>query len=256
LARTVRHFVPDFNTWLDAVPEPRCCDRITYPGRFLRGYGVLLFAGKRGRRRPLDFKYREQGACVLDHLNRLAQTEQDSIPCHDPLADYLAQIKTAPVASGRAERMGRLIRSRTLDAACGQGRLVLGLDGTGYLVFRWRHWEPCLTRPGGERTLDCHQVLDAKVLGPAATVRSLGSAFLDNRELADGPGTAGEQKRKQDGALKAARRLLAAGPKDCPQWWLCLSLDALYAGGAGFALGKEFNVALVVVFKEGRIPTW
>jgi hypothetical protein len=36
---------------------------------------------------------------------------------------------------------------------------------------------------------------------------------------------------------------------------LCLSLDALYACGAGFQLGKDFNASFVIVFKEGSIPT-
>jgi hypothetical protein len=53
---------------------------------------VLLFAGKLGSRRQLDFKYREPGACVLDNLNRLAQTDQQSLPCNDTLDDYLAML--------------------------------------------------------------------------------------------------------------------------------------------------------------------
>src|ERR1700756_3963649 len=63
-ARTVRHFFPEFNAWLDAVPDPRCQERITYHRRFLLWYGILLFVGKLGSRRQLDFKYREEGTCV------------------------------------------------------------------------------------------------------------------------------------------------------------------------------------------------
>src|SRR5580704_8974237 len=88
-ARTVRHFFPDFNAWLDDVPDPRRADRITYSHRFLLWYGVLLFVGKLGSRRQLDFKYREKNTSVLDNLNRLAQTEQDTLPCNDTLDDYL-----------------------------------------------------------------------------------------------------------------------------------------------------------------------
>src|SRR5690349_19449908 len=64
LARTLRHFFPDFTTWLDQLPDPRCPQRIIYPRRFLGWYGVLLFVGKLGRRRQLDFKYREKGTAV------------------------------------------------------------------------------------------------------------------------------------------------------------------------------------------------
>jgi hypothetical protein len=254
-ARTVRHFFPDFNDWLDDVPDPRCPERITYPHRFLLWYGLLLFVGKLGSRRQLDFKYREQGTCVLDNLNRLAQTDQDTLPCHDTLDDYLALLPLAVVAEVRAGMMDRLIRMRALDSARVQGRLVLGMDGSGYLVFRWQHCEHCLTQQCGEHILYGHKVLEAKILGPAETVLSLGTEFIDNQHLADTPAHAGEQKRKQDCELKAARRLLEGVRQQFPQLRLCLSLDALYACGAGFQLGKDFQASLVIVFKEGSIPT-
>jgi hypothetical protein len=254
-ARTVRHFFPDLNAWLDKVPDPRCQERITYGSRFLLWYGLLLFVGKLGSRRQLDFKYREEGSSVLDNLTRLAQTDQDTIPCNDTLDDYLGRIGTGPVANVRAEMMDRLIRMRALDSARVQGRLVVGMDGSGYLVFRWQHCAHCLTRQCGDHTLYCHQVLEAKVLGPAETVLSLGTEFIDNRTVVASPALGSEQKRKQDCELKASRRLLEGVRKEFPQLHLCLSLDALYACGAGFQLGKDFNVSFVIVFKEGSIPT-
>lgn len=250
----MRHFFPDFNRWLDSVPDRRCPDRIKYQPRFLLWYGVLLFVGKLGSRRQLDFKYREAGSCVLANVNRLAQTQQKDAPHNDTLDDYLALVGAEPIATLRAQMMGRLIRMRVLDSARVQGRLVLGIDGTGYLVFRQRHCEHCLTRQAGEHTLYCHQALEAKVLGPAATALSLGTVFIDNQHHADLPANAGEQKRKQDCELKASRRLLAGVRKDFPRLRLCLSLDALYACGAGFQLGKDFDVSYVIVFKEGSLP--
>jgi hypothetical protein len=189
------------------------------------------------------------------NLNRLAGTDQDSIPCNDTLDDYLAMLGTAPIATVRAELLKRLIRMRVLDTGRVQGRLVLAVDGSGYLVFRWQHCEHCLSKKAGEHTLYCHQVLEAKLLGPADTVFSIGTEFIDNHDLEETPAKAGEQKRKQDCELKAARRLLGQVRKDHPHLWLCLSLDALYACGAGFALGKDFNASYVIVFKEGSIPT-
>jgi len=254
-ARTTRHYFPDLNTWLDAVPDPRRQERITYPHRFLLWYGLLLFVGKLGSRRQLDFKYREAGTSVLDNLNRLAGTDQDSMPCNDTLDDYLAKSGTAAVAGVRSCMLDRLIRMRALDDARVQGRRVLALDGSGYLVFRWQHCDHCLTRRCGEHILSGHQVLEAKLLGPAETVLSLGTEFIDNRALADSPADAGEQKRKQDGELQASRRLLEGVRKEFPQLRLCLSQDALYACGAGFQLGKDFKASFVIVFKEGSIPT-
>jgi hypothetical protein len=217
-------------------------------------YAILLFTGKLGSRRQLDFKYRECGACVLENLNRLARTDQQAIPCNDTLDDYLAKVGPAPLAALRARLMGRLIRMRVLDEARVQGRLVVGVDGTGYLTFRWRHCQHCLTRQCGEHTLYSHQALEAKILGPAETVLSLGTAFIDNRELAGLAATAGEQKRKQDCELKAARRLFQGIRKEFPQLRLCQSGDALYACGAGFQIAKDFHTSFVFVFKEGSLP--
>jgi hypothetical protein len=248
----VRHFFPDFNRWLDRAPDGRRQDRVEYHKRFLLWYGVLLFTGKLGSRRQLDFKYREEGASVLANVNRLAETDQKTVPHNDTLDDYLAGVGTGPIAALRASMMGRLIRSRVLDDARVQGRLVLAIDGTGYLVFRWKHCEHCLTRKCGENVLYCHQVLEAKVLGPAQTALSLGSEFIDNQDVLAG---GGEQKRKQDCELKASRRLLTKVRQDFPRLSLCLALDALYACGAGFQLGQDFGMSYVIVFKEGSIPT-
>jgi hypothetical protein len=237
------------------VPDARRRDRVTYPARLLLWYGVLLFAGRLGSRRQLDFEYREPGAEALGNLGRLAGTSQRALPHNDTLDDYLAGVGAAPVAAVRARMIGRLIRMRALDGARVQGRLVTAVDGSGYLTFRERHCEHCLTRACGERTLYSHQVLEAKILGPAETALSLGTEFVDNRTLAGTPPEAGEQKRKQDCELKACRRLLEGIRRDFPNTGLCLTLDALYACGTGFQMAKDFRCSLVCVFKEGSIPT-
>ena len=253
-ARTAGHFFPDLNAWLDAAPDARRPDRITYPARALLWYGVLLFAGRLGARRQLDFKYREEGCEALGNVNRLAGTACAALPHNDTLDDYLAGAGAGPVAGLRARMIGRLARMRVLDGARVQGRLVTAVDGSGYLTFRGRHCDHCLTRACGERTLYSHQVLEAKVLGPAETALSLGTEFIDNRQLADTPPGAGEQRRKQDCELKACRRLLEGVRRDFPMTPLCLTLDALYACGTGFQMAKDFRCSFVTVFKEGSLP--
>ena len=52
-------------------------------------------------------------------------------------------------------------------------------------------------------------MLEAKLLGPAGLVISLGTEFIDNRDLADMPAAADAEQRKQDCELKAWRRLAA-----------------------------------------------
>jgi hypothetical protein len=237
------------------VPDARRQDRVEYPKRLLAWYGILLFAGRLGSRRQLDFKYRGPGTEVLANLNRLAGTASVSLPHNDTLDDFLATAGAAAAAAEvRARMMGRLIRMRALDQARVQGRLVLAIDGTGYLVFRQQHCQHCLTRKCGEQVLHLHQALEAKILGPAQTALSLGTEFIDNRHLADTPQGAGEEKRKQDCELVACRRLLEGVRQQFPRLGLCLSGDALYACGAGWQMARDFNCSLVAVFKEGSLP--
>ena len=75
--RTVRHFWPELNQWLDALPDTRFEPMITYDVRFLCWWGILLFCLKLSSRRQLDFQLRDLELHVLENVNRLAGTEQD-----------------------------------------------------------------------------------------------------------------------------------------------------------------------------------
>ena len=122
------------------------------------------------------------GPGVLDNLNRLAETAQDSRPVNQTLEYFLEGTGAAPIAGLRQRMVQRLIRMKALDAARLQGRFVVLIDGSGYLVFSHRHCDDCLTQRHGETTLYMHQVLEAKLLGPAGTVVSIATEFIDNRD--------------------------------------------------------------------------
>src|SRR4029077_11268004 len=114
-------------------------------------------------RRQLDYQFNTDGPEVLGNLNRLAGTAQDSRPVNQTLEYFLEQIGSAPIAHLRQQMVQRLIRMKALDAARLQGRFVVLIDGSGYLVFGSKHCEYCLTQRHGETTLYLHQVLEAKV---------------------------------------------------------------------------------------------
>src|SRR5580704_6314952 len=61
LVRTLRHFFPQFNDWLDACPDRRDPDRLTYQPRFLLWIGLLLFLCKLSSRRQIDYQLGEVG---------------------------------------------------------------------------------------------------------------------------------------------------------------------------------------------------
>jgi len=148
----------------------------------------------------------------------------------------------------------RLIRMKALDEARLQGRFLILIDGSGYLVFRSRHCDHCLTQRHGDTTLYMHQVLEAKLLGPAGTVVSIATEFIDNRDTQGTPAGAGQERVKQDCELKAQRRLLARLRAEFPQLRVCLSGDGLYACGEGFRVAKDYRCEYVYTFQPGRLP--
>ncbi len=251
--QTVRHFFPDFNAWLDRLPDTRVQSACTYDRRFLAWWGLHLYLLQLGSRRQLDFELRDGGPRVLANLNRLADTAQTTLPVHDTLHHFVGHVRLAGWEQLRHRCAQRLLRMKALDAARLLGQPVLLLDATGLLCFRRRHCPHCLTQRRGQQTLYLHHVLEAKVLGPGGVVVSLGSAFIENADAAGARGKSADEV-KQDCELKAAQRLLPRIKKDHPQLRFVLAVDNLYACGTLFALAEQLGWSFVATFKEGRAP--
>jgi hypothetical protein len=239
---------------MDAITDPRFYPYVVYHKRFLLWWGLALFLFKLSSRRQLDYQLNGDGPEVLSNLNRLAGTQQQTRPVNKTLDYFLGRIGTPAVAGLRLQVLQRLLRMRALDAGRLQGRFVVAVDGTGYLVFSYPHCEHCLTQRHGDTVSYMHQALEAKLLGPAGTVFSLGTAFIDNRDVQDTAAVAGTEQRKQDCELKALRRLAKQLRQDYPQLSLCLSGDGLFACGEGFQVAKDYRLSYVYTFQEGRLP--
>jgi hypothetical protein len=227
---------------------------VVYHKRFLVWWGLGLFLCKLSSRRQLDYQFNTDGPAVLDNFNRLAGTAQDSRPVNQTLEYFLEKIGDAPIAGLRRRMVQRLIRMKALDPARLQGRYVVLIDGSGYLVFGSKHCDHCLTRRQGETTLYMHQVLEAKLLGPGGTVVSIATEFIDNSDLEGVPAGTGEEQRKQDCELKALRRLMAGLRKQFPQLRIVVDGDSLFACGEGFQIAKDYKSDYIYVFKSGRTP--
>jgi hypothetical protein len=253
LAQTARHFFPDLNAWLDRLPDTRRQPACTYDTRFLAWWGLCLYLLQLGSRRQLDYDLREGGPHVLANLNRLAGAAQAALPVHDTLDHFLGHVPLAGWEGLRRQMVQRLLRMKALDAARLQGRPVLLIDATGLLCFPRRHCPHCLVQRHGNRTLYLHHVLEAKLLGPAGVVVSVGSEFIDNADAGDVRGRSAEEV-KQDCELKALARLLPRIKEAYPQLRFVLALDSLYGCGPVFALAQELGWSYVVTFKEGRTP--
>ena len=227
---------------------------MVYDKHFLVWFGLMLFVCKLGSRRQANFHLNTDGPQVLPNLNRLAGTAQQSCPVDKTLEYFWRRVGSAPLVELRKQAVNRLVRMKALDAARLQGRAVILIDGTGYLVFHSEHCDHCLTQQHGERAAYLHQVLEAKLLGPAGTVFSIGTEFIDNRDTRDVPAGAGAERVKQDCELKALRRLLGPLRQRHPQLAICLSGDSLFACGEGLQVAKDYRCDYIYVFKPGRTP--
>jgi hypothetical protein len=254
LVQTVRHFFPELSAWIDQIHDPRFLPLVIYDKRFLLWWGLSLFLCKLSSRRQLDYQFNTDGPEVLNNLNRLAGTAQVSRPVNQTLEYFLRGVGAAPIAGLRAQMVRRLIRTKALDGARLQGRFLILIDGSGYLVFRSRHCDHCLTQRHGETTLYMHQVLEAKLLGPAGMVVSIASEFIDNQDIAGAPAGASQERIKQDCELKALRRLMATLRAEFPQLRICLNNDGLYACGEGFQVAKDCKCDYIYTFQPGRLP--
>jgi hypothetical protein len=253
LSQTVRHYFPEINTWLDRLPDTRVQEACTYSRRFLGWWGIALYLFQLGSRRQLDYELRDGGARVLANLNRLAETDQTTLPVHDTLDHFLEHSQLAGWERLRTQMVQRLLRMKALDAARLLGRPVLLIDATGLICFHQRHCAHCLVQRHGQQTLYLHHVLEAKLLGPAGVVISLDSEFIENADAGDAKGHSAAEV-KQDCELKALARLLPRIKKTYPQLPFVLAMDNLYACGTVFALAQKFHWSYVVTFKEGGTP--
>src|SRR5438128_1119227 len=193
LVQTVRHFFPQFNTWLDRLPDTRVQEACTYPTRFLAWWGLLLYVLQFGARRQLDFQLNTDGPQVLPNLNRLAQTKMTTRPVHDTLDHFVGHTAQKGWEHLRTQMVQRMVRMKALDPARLLGRPVLLLDATGLICFHRRHCPHCLTQRHGNKTLYLHQVLEAKLLGPAGIVLSLDSEFIENADAQQAAGRSAEE---------------------------------------------------------------
>jgi hypothetical protein len=237
--------------WLDRLPDTRVQDDCIYHRRFLAWWGIALYLLQLGSRRQLDFDLRDGGAPVLANLNHLAETTQTTLPVHDTLDHFLGHVRLGGWERLRTQMVQRLVRMKALDAARLLGRPVLLIDATGLICFHRRHCPYCLVQRHGKQTLYLHQVLEAKLLGPAGVVLSLDSEFIDNADRGVAAGRSAEEI-KQDCELSALRRLLPRIKRTYPQLAFVLSGDSLYGCGPVFALAQQLGWSYVVTFKEGR----
>ena len=180
LARTLRHFFPDWKTWLGKLRDPRDPTRIVYPVPFLVTTGILMFLTKLGARRQMKYAFR--APAMLGNVNGLAGTHAEKVEHPDTLEYFMKRLAPGELSWLRLAMARRLIRMKCLDRFRLFGRLLVVFDGTGHLVFTERHCDHCLTQKQGDVTTYYHMVLEAKLVTESGLVVSLATEFIENAD--------------------------------------------------------------------------
>ena len=252
MATTTRHFFPNFNGLLAQLPDRRDPERVEYAVPFLMWWELVMFSGKLGSRRQLDYQLR-YSPCVLENINRLAGTSQTTLPSNKT-PDYLLHL-TDPrnLANVRREMNRQLLEDRVLDNDRLEGRIVVAVDGTCFLTFTRRHCDRCITQRHATGTIYLHPVLEAKIVSARGLALSIGTEFIENPPgLTDGD----YQSIKQDCELTAFKQRLAPQLKaDFPRLAICIVCDALFACGPVMAICEGYRWDYILSFKQGSLPT-
>lgn len=245
LRKTLQHFFPNFGSGLHSVPDPRDPRFIVYPIGYLLGTGLLLFLTKLGSRRQMRFQFNT--LAFIRNVNLLCGTSCEAMEHPDTLAYLARKMDPRGLEEVRREMIVRLIRMKCFERDRLLGKYYrIAVDGTGYLVYRQRHCERCLTQRKGEEILYYyHPVLEAKLVTPSGFSLSIATEFIENPE---------EGVDKQDCERKAFARLVKRLKKDFPQLRICLLLDGLYACGPVFDLCRDLDWRYIITFKEGSAP--
>lgn len=252
LARGIRHFFPEWNTWLDQLPDPRNPDDIVYHRRHLIWSGVLLFLLHLASRHQWTLERLSAG--LLHNLTRLAHTTETTLAHADTLVRYLARIPASALAELLARLVRRLIRMRCLDGFRLQGRLLVAVDATEIWTSPTLHCPYCLHRRLSHGRLQYyHVVLEAKWVTANGLALSLATEFVQNDERAPTEELS-EERRKQDSEQKAFPRLAAQLHRFFPQTAWCLLLDALYENRSAIGLCERYGWTFITTFKEGAAP--
>lgn len=238
--------------WLGQLPDTRFQPLIVYDRRFLAWWGLALFLFKLRSGRQLDFDLRDLETEVLTNFNRLAGTQQETLPVDGTLSHFLGHVGPAAFAELRTRMIRRLIRMKVLDDQRLLGSFVVATDGSGWLRFKSRHCGQCLTQVHGGTPVYLHMILEAKLVGWSGLALSVGTEFVENEPGL--PVLSDNEQTKQDCELKALDRLAPALKRDYPQLPICLSSDSLYGCGRAIEIARRFGWSFVFTFKQGRTP--
>lgn len=242
LHKTVAHFFPRWNQWLEEIPDPRNPELIEYELGTLIWTGILMLMTGRQARKQIGHEMRTENAAA--NLKELSAQENLVKAPHGDTVEYsMIRSRDDYYETLKAKMNRRLIRMRVLE----RDRLLnqwytVAMDGVHTYSFTTKHCERCIYRSPG---VWMHMKLVASLVTGSGFSLPMASEWIENTE---GP------YDKQDCELKAFYRLIPKLRKLYPKLWMCVLLDSLFCGEPTFEILKAHRMEGIVVFKEGSMP--
>lgn len=244
LYKTISHFFPKLNIWVDKISDPRHSSYITYNLRILFWIGMYLFLLKLGSRRQINFILNTEN--FINNLSIISSRDIDSLPNDGTLSNLAEELSEESLPEINIKMMRTLLKNKVLEKFRLDNYYLLTLDGTGHLTFKKRHCKHCIKRKIKDEIYYFHPVLDCKLVTSNGMALSVGTEFIENT---------GKIYKKQDCELKAFYRYCKHLKSKFPQLKICLLLDSLFANQNVMEICEKNHWKYIITFKKGSIPT-
>jgi hypothetical protein len=245
-SKTLVHFFPKFDEWLDKTEDRREPGKIIYPKQYMMWIGILLFMCKLSFLRQIKYLFNTPE--FIENLNNISKTNVETVVYHGTVNYFFSKNSEKNAEKLRKKMIQGLIRNKVLEKYRLFGYYLVVLDGSGHLSFgEKKHCEDCLSKTFEDgKTIYYHNIVEAKLITEFGLAFSIGNEFVNNE---------GKETDVQDCELAAAYRLLEKLKSNYPQLRICLLMDSLYANQNIFAIAEKNGWKYIINFKEGSIPT-
>lgn len=243
--KTLIHFFPKFDKWLDKIEDTREPGKVIYPKQYMIWIGMLLFMCKLSFKRQIKYLFNTPE--FIENVNNFSNAFVETVAHPDTVDYFFSKISEKNIIKLKKKMIQGMLRSKRLENYRLLGYYLVVLDGSGHLSFGERkHCEGCLSKTfENGKTIYFHNIVEAKLVTEFGMTLSLESEFVENE---------GEGFTVQDCELKAAYRLLEKLKINYPQLRICLLGDSLYENQTIFKIAEKNGWKYIINHKEGRIP--
>ena len=240
---TLDHFFPDFNVYLNQLPDPRRQDRITYSKEHLFYLGLSMFLFHCGSRNQLESE--RKTIDFYRNLLTLSKTEEEYTASTDAMNYFMkAMNPMGGLELLPGKLVNNLIRSRVLDKyRNSHGEFMIAVDGVHLLTKKGEHSGAVYKNHGDERH-SYYSALEAKLVTENGMGFSLATVFIENEE----------EYNKQDCETKAFYRLGEILKKRFSRLQMCLLFDGLYLNKNVLDICDRNRWGYYITLKDGSAP--